>query len=554
MTAHVHPRRQDLSAVPPARQRPSLPPGVPPAAPAAAQRDRPSWPRQCRPYAVDTAHAAHVGHGHLAVAGRHDRPGTGLPADNITGVLAAADRSATPRRPTSAATCGAPWWPASSGSSPPASARGAWSQTLNTLLRMEHHEPSGMFYNWYDEQTGEVLHVLAGDTGDTRPPVPLERRQRLARRRAAGRALGGPRGGPLAGPALRPHALGHVLRPRRPRARGPDARRLLRRAAARPPTPPSRGNHIGVGPDVWYTTHHYDTIVSETRITSYLGILTGQVPPQHYFATWRTFPATLRLVLARDASRSGETRTYLGLDVFEGAYTYRGMHVVPGWGGSMFEELMPDVFVPEESWAPRLLGRQPPAARAGPARARPGRGRLRLLGLLARPATPSAATASTASTRSASTPRATSPTRRRPTTTPASATAAPRPNADADLRRRRGHPARLVPGDDARAPQAYANLARIQSELRRVWRRAASSTRWRCGSGHHRPPLPVPRPGHGHGRHRKCAGGQRAPPRIRHPRCRARAAPRHRHGGVRSRAGLTGPPPQGVDVSTMERQ
>ncbi len=29
---------------------------------------------------------------------------------------------------------------------------------------------------------------------------------------------------------------------------------------------------------MWLTTHHYDTAVSETRITTYLGIITGQVP------------------------------------------------------------------------------------------------------------------------------------------------------------------------------------------------------------------------------------------------------------------------------------
>lgn len=49
----------------------------------------------------------------------------------------------------------------------------------------------------------------------------------------------------------------------------------------------------------------------------------------------------------------GETRTYLGLHAYEGAYRYRGMRIVPGWGGSRFEELMPDVFVPEAKWAPR---------------------------------------------------------------------------------------------------------------------------------------------------------------------------------------------------------
>ena len=44
------------------------------------------------------------------------------------------------------------------------------------------------------------------------------------------------------------------------------------------------------------------------------------------------------------------------MDVFEGAYDYRGMRIVPGWGGSMFEELMPDLFVPEAAWAPDSWG------------------------------------------------------------------------------------------------------------------------------------------------------------------------------------------------------
>ena len=35
----------------------------------------------------------------------------------------------------------------------------------------------------------------------------------------------------------------------------------------------------------------------------------------------------------------GDHRTYFGIDVFEGAYTYRGMHIVPSWGGDMFEAL-----------------------------------------------------------------------------------------------------------------------------------------------------------------------------------------------------------------------
>jgi hypothetical protein len=56
----------------------------------------------------------------------------------------------------------------------------------------------------------------------------------------------------------------------------------------------------------------------------------------------------------------GVNRTYYGIEVYEGAYTYRGMRIVPGWGGSMFEELMPDVFVPEATWAPNSWGRNHP--------------------------------------------------------------------------------------------------------------------------------------------------------------------------------------------------
>ena len=51
---------------------------------------------------------------------------------------------------------------------------------------MEHHEPSGMFFNWYDEATGEKLRTWPED-GEHRRPVRVQRRQRLAGRRPAGR-------------------------------------------------------------------------------------------------------------------------------------------------------------------------------------------------------------------------------------------------------------------------------------------------------------------------------------------------------------------------------
>ena len=36
--------------------------------------------------------------------------------------------------------------------------------------------------------------------------------------------------------------------------------------------------------------------------------------------------------------------------MFEGALPYAGTRVTPSWGGSMFEALMPSLFVPEERW------------------------------------------------------------------------------------------------------------------------------------------------------------------------------------------------------------
>ncbi len=46
--------------------------------------------------------------------------------------------------------------------------------------------------------------------------------------------------------------------------------------------------------------------------------------------------------------------------VFEGALPYRGMQIVPTWGGSMFEALMVPLFVPEETWGKRSWGQNHP--------------------------------------------------------------------------------------------------------------------------------------------------------------------------------------------------
>ena len=107
---------------------------------------------------------------------------------------------------------------------------------------------------------------------------------------------------------------------------------------------------------VWMTCNHYDVLNSEPRMASYLGIAAGQVPPEHYFHLNRTFSPLCGVGDFQETQPSGETRTYLGVDVYEGHYDYRGMHIVPTWGGDMFEALMVPLFVPEERWGPRSWG------------------------------------------------------------------------------------------------------------------------------------------------------------------------------------------------------
>ncbi|MBX6311555.1 MAG: DUF3131 domain-containing protein [Isosphaeraceae bacterium] len=91
----------------------------------------------------------------------------------------------------------------------------------------------------------------------------------------------------------------------------------------------------------------------EPRIVSYIGIARGQLPPEHYYRVFRTLPPDRP---QQQQIPEGEWRTYRGVSVFEGHYTYRGMRIVPSWGGSMFEALMVPLFVPEARWAPRSWG------------------------------------------------------------------------------------------------------------------------------------------------------------------------------------------------------
>jgi len=103
----------------------------------------------------------------------------------------------------------------------------------------------------------------------------------------------------------------------------------------------------------------YDTIVSESRIASYIGIARGEIPPRHYFGAHRAFPESCDWSWV-ETRPVGYTRTYYGWSTYDGAYAYNGTLVTPSWGGSMFEALMPSLFLPEEEWAPGSWGANHP--------------------------------------------------------------------------------------------------------------------------------------------------------------------------------------------------
>ncbi|MEO6142406.1 MAG: glucoamylase family protein, partial [Dermatophilaceae bacterium] len=282
-------------------------------------------------------------------------PKTGLPADNISGPLASPTRSGY----TSPTNIGGYLWSTivarDLGIISAAECRQRLTQTLTTMSTLKHHEPSGMFYNWYAEATGAVITKWPADGSTTYPFLSSVDNGWFAASLMVVRNAE-PRVAKLANALLSRMNFGMFYNKD---ARPGIAAGLLRGGfwdvEPQPPREFVRGNYLGAGPDVFYTTNHYDIHVSEPRIATYIGIAHGQIPPAAYYATQRTFPNTCDWSWIEQKA-VGEHRTYYGIDVFEGAFTYRGMHIVPSWGGDMFEELMPDLFVPEASWAPRAWG------------------------------------------------------------------------------------------------------------------------------------------------------------------------------------------------------
>ena len=189
---------------------------------------------------------------------------------------------------------------------------------------MERHAPSGQFYNWYDHRDGAKLTKWPPTGADLDPILSSVDNGWLATGlRIVERTV----------PSLSARAralydsmdFGFYYVPAQNRI-------LFHYSPAQ-----------GTGPCC------YDTVVSESRIADYVGIAKGELPRKTYYGRWRTFPDSCQYSF-QETRPSGFDRSYEGVTVYEGSYPYGSTRITPSWGGSMFEALMPDLFVPEERW------------------------------------------------------------------------------------------------------------------------------------------------------------------------------------------------------------
>jgi hypothetical protein len=200
------------------------------------------------------------------------------------------------------------------------------SATLSTLSHMERHQPDGQFYNWYDHRDGAKLTTWP-PTGDPLDPIlsSVDNGWLATGLKIVRTAV--PELSAQAGALYDAMDFGFYYVPAQNRI-------LFNFSPAQ-----------GTGPCC------YDTVVSESRIADYIGIANGQLPRKEYYGRWRSFPDSCDWSW-QETRPEGFTRTYDGVSVYDGSYPYNGTRLTPSWGGSMFEALMPSLFVPEETWAP----------------------------------------------------------------------------------------------------------------------------------------------------------------------------------------------------------
>jgi hypothetical protein len=206
-------------------------------------------------------------------------------------------------------------------------------RTLDTLAGMER-SIGGQYYNWYNHHTGAKLTVWPSN-GDPLTPILSSVDNGWLATGIHVVATAVPEVAGKAGALFDSMNFGVYYVPERNQIRfhiNPDA-----------PQDPAKSPCC------------YDTIVSESRIATYIGIAKRELPERTFFGTNRSWPDDCASSWT-ETRPLGFTRTYYRTRVYDGALPYDDTLVTPSWGGSMFEALMPDLFVPEERWAPGSWG------------------------------------------------------------------------------------------------------------------------------------------------------------------------------------------------------
>ena len=156
-------------------------------------------------------------------------------------------------------------------------------RTLATLEGMERHS-SGQFYNWYDHRTGEKLTVW--------PPTGQPEEPRLSSVDNGWLAVG-----------LKVVSTSVPEVADRARAIYDSMHWGLYYDAAR------NQLYFHIEPGTGSQPCCYDTIISESRIASYIGIAQGEIPPEHYFGANRAFPDTCASAWTRPGPSATRART-----------------------------------------------------------------------------------------------------------------------------------------------------------------------------------------------------------------------------------------------------
>lgn len=103
-----------------------------------------------------------------------------------------------------------------------------------------------------------------------------------------------------------------------------------------------------------FSPFHYGMLFTEARLGSFLAIGKGDVPREHWYGMVRAYPPAC--TWQRQIPSQAHVSRRNGVPTYYGYYQWQGVFYVPSWGGSLFEALMPVLFLDEPKLAPQSLG------------------------------------------------------------------------------------------------------------------------------------------------------------------------------------------------------